>query len=139
MSKSEETKKRPILSLPQILIIIGAIVALGLALDLNAKAQAGREQTTHEQGMARLVEAEEERGRQLEVTLTYVYSDDYVADYARDEGGMILPDEKRVVPMPHPLPLTPTPMPTPIPAAPVLDAPWKAWWALFFDSPPPGM
>jgi cell division protein FtsB len=137
MEKPKKISKR-ILSWPQILIILAVVAALGLAVDLTSKAQAGREQLSQDQSLSTMVEAERERNRQLKVTLTYVYSNDYAADYARNEAGMILPGEKRIVPLPHPLPLTPTPIPTPVPLIIVPDEPWQAWWMLFFDSPPPG-
>jgi cell division protein FtsB len=137
MEKPKRTSKL-ILSWPQILIILAVVAALALAVDLTSRAQAGREQLSQDQSLSTMVEAERESNRQLKVTLTYVYSNDYVADYARNEAGMILPGEKRVVPLPHPLPLTPTPIPTPVPLIIVPDEPWQAWWMLFFDSPPPG-
>ncbi len=138
MSNTLDSKKRWAIGLPQVLIIIGILISLGLAVDLTAKARTGRTITASEARLDRLVEAERERGKQLEVTLAYVLSDDYVADYARNEGGMTLPGEVRVVPMLHPPPLTPTPMPTPLPIVPIPDDPWEAWWMLFFDSLPPG-
>ncbi len=138
MKKSVEKARHPFLSWLQILIITGMVIALALAVEPHSQSQAGAPRAAQEKNLAALVEAEEVRGQQLRITLTYVSSDDYVADYARNEGGMILPGEKRVVPMPHPLPLAPTPMPTPIPALSVPTSPWQAWWMLFFDAPPPG-
>ncbi len=138
MKKPVEKARHPFLSWLQILIIFGMVIALALAVGPNSRPQAGRPRAAQEERLAALVETEAVRGQQLRITLTYVNSDDYVADYARNEGGMILPGEKRVVPLPHPLPLTPTPMPTPIPALSVPTSPWQAWWILFFDSPPPG-
>ena len=137
MEKPKSASKL-LLSWPQILIILAVVAALGVAVDLTSKARAGQEQLSQDESLSAMVEAERERNRQLKVTLTYVYSNDYVADYARNEAGMILPGEQRVVPLPHPLPLTPTPIPTPVPAIIVPDEPWQAWWMLFFDSPPPG-
>ncbi len=138
MTSTLETEKEPrLLSLPQALVIIGAVLALALTLDLSARARAGRSQSRHEQSLSALVQAERERNRQLQITLTYVHSDDSVVDYARSEGGMILPGEKRVVPMLHPPQPTPTPAPAPISAFAAPEAPWQAWWSLFLDSPPP--
>ncbi len=131
MTSTLETEERPrLLSLPQALVIMGAILALALALDLNARARAGRSQSRHEESLSALVQAERERNRQLQITLTYVHSYDAVVDYARSEGGMILPGEKRVVPMPHPRQATPTPAPAPISAFAAPKAPWQAWWLL---------
>ncbi len=80
---------------------------------------------------------ESTRTIELEVTRDYVNSDDYVADFARNEAGMIMPGEMRIVP----LQLENAPMPTPIAAAtpdPAYDArAWQAWWRLFTDAPLP--
>jgi len=138
MSKSEETKKRPILSVAQMVVIIGIIIAVAMAMNLNAKAHAGRTLSKHETALSLRVTEEVVRQGQLVITLTYVYSNDYVADYARNQGGMILPGEKRVAPLLHPPPPTPTPIPTSISDLMAPNTPFEAWWVLFFDSPPPG-
>ena len=138
MGESERVERHPILGWPQLLIGIAVLIALGLAIDFGAKVKTGDDRTGQEEIVSAVLATEEERNRQLKLTLTYVNSGDYPADYARNEGGMTLPEEKRVVPMPHPLPLTPTPLPTPVPVIIVPEEPWKAWWMLFFDSPPPG-
>lgn len=138
MGESEGAERNPILGWPQLLIGIAVLIALGLAIDLSAKAKTGDDRADQEEIVSAVLATEEERNRQLKLTLTYVHSGDYVADYARNEAGMTLPEEKRVVPLPHPLPLTPTPMPTPVPVIIVPEEPWQAWWMLFFDSPPPG-
>jgi hypothetical protein len=138
VEKEEEKTRHPILNLPQFLIIVGAVFALIVTLSLNLK---GRETETlgaEEAGLATLVGQEELRHDHLVLTLTYVASDDYVADYARDEGGMLLPGERRVVPLPNPPPPTPTPIPTPIQTAGGPKTPLEAWWGLFFDGPAPG-
>jgi hypothetical protein len=138
VDKAEETKKHPILNLPQFLIIAGAVLALVLTLSLNLKGRENETLGAEEAALATLVGEQELRQRQLVLTLTYVASDDYVADYARDEGGMLLPGERRVVPLPNPPPPTPTPIPTPVQTARGPQTPFEAWWRLFFDGPAPG-
>jgi cell division protein FtsB len=130
-------RQRPLLTLPQILILLGVIAALFIALDLNRRAQAGRLVGVGEEALRQEVDLETTRQVELEATLAYVQSDDYVAAYARDEGGFVLPGEKRIVPLliettPEP---TPTPAPTPDPA--VSAHPWQAWWRLLTDAPHP--
>ena len=138
MSKSAETKKKPILNVAQLLIIAVVVILFVLRLSIQATRGGNQSLSAEEAALAVRVAEERERNRQLLITATYVSSDDYVADYARDEGGMILPGEKRVVPMPNPLPPTPTPIPTPLPPVTLPETPFEAWWMLFFDSPPPG-
>ncbi len=138
MGDSNGEKKRPALSWPQLLIGIAVLIALGLAVDLGTQSRSGDNTSSQEERLSAVLATEEARNRQLKLTRTYVKSEEYKADYARNEAGMILPGEKRVVSMPNPLPLTPTPMPTPVPVIIVPEEPWQAWWMLFFDSPLPG-
>lgn len=137
MDKAEEKRKHPILNLPQFLIIVGAVLALVLTLSLNLKGRENETLSVEEAALASLVAQEKLRQDQLHLTLTYVASDDYVADYARDEAGMLLPGERRVVPLPNPPPPTPTPIPTPIEASVGPKTPLEAWWRLFFERPAP--
>ncbi len=65
----------------------------------------------------------------LEAQLTYVQSDAYVEEWAREHAGMTQPEETLVVPILYtptpthtPAPtFTPTPTPTPLPF-------WQQWW-----------
>ena len=130
-------RARPLFSLPQViffLVIVGAII---IAVDLNNRAQAGRLVGSGEEALQAQIDSEATRQVELQATLEYVSSDDYVAAYARNEGGMILPGERRIVPMLQEA----TPEPTPGPPAtpdPALDArPWQAWWRLLTDAPQP--
>jgi cell division protein FtsB len=128
---------RPILTVTQIIIFGLILVGLFFALDLNRRAQAGRLVGTGEETLVEELQVEVTRQAELRVTLAYVQSEDYVAAYARDEGGYILPGEKRIVP----LIVEGTPEPSP-PAAPTPDPaiyarPWQAWWRLLTDSPLP--
>ena len=137
MFESKVFRSRPLLSMPQVvflLVIVGAIIA---ATDLNRRAQAGRLVGTGEEALQLQVERESTRQVELQATLEYVTSDDYVAAYARNEGGMIQPGERRIVPLlqeatPEP---TATPPPTPDPA--LQARPWQAWWRLLTDAPQP--
>ncbi len=135
--KSDILSQRPLLSVTQIIILLGVIAAIVIALDLTQRAQLGRRATSGIEAIDAQVEAEATRRVQLQATLEYVQSEDYIAAYARDEGGMILPGEQRIVP----LLLEATPEPTPFPAAtpdPAYQAqPWQAWWKLMTDAAPP--
>lgn len=130
-------QKRPLLTLPQIiaLLIIGG--SLFVALDLNRRSQANQLVGAGQESLQAQVAVEQTRQVELQATLEYVQSDDYVAAYARDEGGYLLPGENRIVPLTidaTPLP-TLAPQPTPDPAT---DAhPWQAWWRLLSDNPHP--
>ncbi len=127
--------QRPLLSLAQLLALLAVIAALVIALDLNRRARAGQVVGVGEEALQSEVFLESTRQVELRATLTYAESEDYVITYARDEGGYILPGEKRVTP----LLVEATPMPTPIAKAtpdPAAEArPWQAWWQLLTDAP----
>lgn len=130
-------RQRPLLSFPQIIIILLVGAALFVAVDLNRRAQAGRLVGVGEGDLQLEVDIESTRQVELEATLEYVQSDGYVAAYARDEGSYLLPGEKRVVPMV----IEASPQPTAVPTAtpdPIQNArPWQAWWHLLTDAPQP--
>ena len=129
--------RRPfILTLPQLIVILVIIGGIIVALDLNRREQSGRLAGIGEGDLAAAITAESVRQIELNATRVYVESEDYVADYARNEGGYLLPGEKRVV-------VTTIDEPEPPPRAePVLEPleyarPWQAWWRLLTDAPYP--
>ena len=130
-------RQKPLLTVPQILILLAVIAGLFIALDLNRRAQLGRLAGAGEAELREEIQAEETRQIELQATATYVNSEQYVEAYAREEGGYVLPGERRVVPLiveGTPVP-APTPAPTPDPAASA--HPWQAWWRLLTDAPLP--
>lgn len=130
-------RQRPLLTVPQIIILLAVIAGIFIALDLNRRAQAGRLVGVGEDSLQAEVNVEMTRQVELQATLEYVQSDDYVAAYARDEGGYLLPGEKRIVPMPIEAPPIPTAVSAPTPDPVTQARPWQAWWELLTDSPQP--
>ncbi len=129
--------KRPLLTFTQLIILLAVLIGLYVALDLNRRAQAGRLVGIGEGSLRSELELESTRQVGLQATLIYVESDDYVSVYAREEGGFLLPGEKKVVPLiiaASPEPLMPEES-TPDPAE--YARPWQAWWQIFTDSPMP--
>lgn len=129
--------QRPLLTLPQILVLLSIAAALFIAVDLNRRAQAGRLVGVGEDDLQTEVDAQSTRQVELDATAQYVQSESYVESYARNEGNYIRPGEQRVVPLvvegaPQP---TPVPPATPDPAVQAL--PWQAWWQLLTDAPQP--
>lgn len=129
--------QRPLLTLPQILVLLGVVAALIIALDLNRRAQAGRTVGAGEAGLQAELNAEMTRQVELQARLSYVESDDYVEAYARDEGGYLKSNESRIVILPIAAPPFPTPMPTATPDPAAAAQPWQAWWQLLTDAPLP--
>ena len=129
------SRQRPLLSLPQILVLAGIVFAVYIGFDLNRRAQAGALIEKNETIVEEKVSLEQTRQVELVITRDYVNSDAYVAAYARNEAGQTLPGEMRIVP----LLINATPVATPVPTAtpdPAYDArPWQAWWRLLSDAP----
>jgi len=130
-------RQRPLLTLPQIFILGAILVALFVALSLNRRAEAGRLVGAGESSLHEEVDLEMTRQVELQATLEFVQSDDYVAAYARDEGGYLLPGESRIVPLTIDATPEPTPMPPPTPDPIARARPWQAWWHLVTDAPQP--
>ncbi len=130
-------RRRPLLSVPQVVLLLVILAAIIIALDLNRQAQAGRTVGSGGEALQAQIALESTRQVELQVTLAYVTSEDYVAQYARDEGGQLLEGEQRVVPLLLAVTPAPTPLPPPTPD-PALNAhPWQAWWTLLTDAPQP--
>jgi hypothetical protein len=130
-------RSRPLLTVPQLLFVLAAVGAIAIAIDLNRRAQAGQLVGVGEEALVVQINQESTRQVELQATLEFVLSDDYVAFYARNEGGMLLPGEQRVVPLLLEATPEPTALPPPTPD-PALDArPWQAWWRLLTDAPQP--
>ena len=130
-------RSRPLFNATQVVLVLVIAGAIVFAIDYNNRVQAGRMVGSGEEALQSQVDREATRQVELQATLEYVTSDDYVAAYARNEGGMLLPGEHRIVPMLQEA----TPVPTPTPpsmSAPVTQArPWQAWWRLLTDAPLP--
>jgi len=135
--ESKVFRSRPLLNVPQVIFLLVIVGAIIIAIDLNRRAQAGRLVGSGEEALRLQVEGEATRQVQLQATLEYVTSDDYVAAYARNEGGMILPGERRVVPLLQEATPEPTALPPPTPDPAVAARPWQAWWRLLTDAPQP--
>lgn len=134
---SKVFRSRPLFNLPQVvffMVIAGAIV---ISIDLNNRAQSGRLVGRGEEALQVQIDHESTRQVELQVTLEYVASDDYVSSYARNEAGMILPGERRIVPMLQEATPEPTPIPPPTPDPALQARPWQAWWRLLTDAPQP--
>ena len=129
--------RRPLLTLTQIIVLSLVIISLAIVLDLTRRERAGKLVGVGEETLRSELAIESTRQIELKATITYVNSDEYVSIYAREEGGFILPDEQRIVPLPVEAPAVPTPVAesTRDPAESI--RPWQAWWQLITDAPLP--
>lgn len=128
---------RSLHSAAQLVLLLVVIAAMVIVLDLNRRAQDGRLVGAGADVLQAGLDTEVTRQVELEATLEFVLSDEYVAIYAREEGGMLLPGEKRIVPLKDEA----TPVSTPVAQStpdPALNArPWQVWWSLLSDAPLP--
>lgn len=130
-------RSRPLFSVTQVILVLVIAGAIIIAIDFNNRAQAGRLVGSGEEALQAQIDRESTRQVELMVTLEYVTSDDYAAAYARNERGMILPGERRIVPMLQEATPEPTPLPPPTPDPALQARPWQAWWRLLTDAPQP--
>lgn len=130
-------RQRHIFTLPQLVIFLAVLAALIIVVDLNRRRQSSESVGAGAAALEADVAAEVTRQVELQATLTYVESEDYVAAYARDEAGQVLPDEKRIVPLFIESAPPPPPAPPPTPDAAINARPWQAWWRLLTDAPLP--
>jgi hypothetical protein len=134
---NKSLRQRSLFSWPQALILLAVVAALLIALDLNRRAETGRQVGAGEAGLQEQVNSEITRQVELQATLDYVQSEDYIEAYARDESGQLLPGERRIVPLVIEVTATPPPAPTPTPDPAAHAEPWQAWWRLLTDAPQP--
>lgn len=131
------TWRRPLLTLTQVIVLLFVFFALFVVLDLNRRAKAGRLVGVGGETLRSELDLATTRQVELQATLSYVQSDEYVSIYAREEGGLLLPGERRIVPLV--IEATPAATPaiqaTPDPAS--FAQPWQAWWQLLTDRPVP--
>jgi cell division protein FtsB len=135
--RSKFVLRRSIHSVAQVVTLLVVVASLFIVLDLNRRARDGRLVGAGAEELQAEFDEEVTRQVELKATLEFVRSDDYVAIYAREEGGMLLPGEKRIVPLR--MEATPEPLlaaqPTPDPA--LYARPWQVWWSLLTDAPLP--
>lgn len=119
------------ITLPNVLLVIGIVVALSVIIDFNRRIQA--EQRISAEADVLRVEVTALAATQLAqaTELAYSQSDAYVLDWAHSEGRYVQPGEVLVVPL-APGGATATPAVAPAPPEPVLTN-FQIWWALFFD------
>lgn len=130
-------RARPLFNVAQVVLVLLIAGAIIFAIDFNNRAQAGRLVGSGEEALQSQVDREATRQVELKATLEYVTSDDYVAAYARNEGGMIQPGERRIVPMLQEATPEATAVPPPTPDPALQARPWQAWWRLLTDAPQP--
>lgn len=123
-------------------IMFAAILAIGLILGLNftSLVSAGQPlQQKYNQLKLEIERLELEQANLIQER-DYVESDAYVEAWAHDEGKMVRPGERLIVPVGEPQSAQSTPQPEEtvlVQTTPPQAESWQLWWSLFFDSSPP--
>lgn len=123
-------------------IMFAAILAIGLILGLNFTRLFSASQPlqqTYGQITTEIAKLEKDQADLIRER-DYVQSDAYVEAWARDEGKMVQPGERLVIPVGSQSLAEATAEPLPqavVQTTPPEPPSWQLWWALFFDSLPP--
>jgi cell division protein FtsB len=125
----------------QFLAIIMITIALAVVLEYGHRATVSAGLKRESQRLEREVATLEAEQRALAIQRDRVQTDEYVEEWARTEGVMVLQGETPVVPLPSnqiaPAEET-TPAPAPEPGgvssekSSETSTHWQEWWALFF-------
>ncbi|MXX83170.1 MAG: hypothetical protein F4Y70_06830 [Chloroflexi bacterium] len=130
--------------LTSVQVMLAVVLALGLVLILNFSGRINLDRDLgriHAQFKAEIADLQAEQERLL-AQLDYVKSDAYVDTWARDDGKMIREGEVLIIPKGIASESSAGSASTSLVAfettAPKPEN-WQLWWALFFDSPAPGL
>lgn len=129
--------RRPLLTLTQIIVLSFVVISLVIVLDLTRRERAGKLAGVGEETLQKELSVQTTRQIELQATLAYVNSDEYIDIYAHEEGSFLLSGEKRIVPIPLEAPAAPAPVAEPTPDPAGAAQPWQAWWQLISDAPLP--
>jgi hypothetical protein len=131
--EDERKLGRPPITLTQVVLLVGVLLAMLVVLDFNqrlAAAQRLRDAANTAQVEVQILETEQAI---LVTQVAYATTDAAVIEWAHEQGKSVQPGEVLVVP------ILPTPPPTIVPhivTAPALLPNWMLWWSLFFDATP---
>jgi hypothetical protein len=123
--------------------MFAAILTIGLFLAINFSTRITSSRPLQAEYINAQKDIEQLKQEQaaLLAELDYAQSDAYVQLWARQDGKMARPGEVLVIPLAIREQTDPTPVQpslVQVETSPPKPAPWTLWWALFFDSPPPG-
>jgi cell division protein FtsB len=121
-----------------VMILFGLFFVAGYAGRLAERARLEGELVGWQ---ARVVQAQG-RQAQLQAQLEYVQSDAHIHEQAREQLGMVQPNDELVILVKRtPMAPTPTPLATTVTSAqplPLETPNWRLWWELFLPAPTGG-
>jgi cell division protein FtsB len=131
VKKKRQSVKAPI---AQFVAIIALSISVFLVVDFGRRAAANYRIQREADRLSQEVEAARKYQAELLARRTYVASNLYIEEIARNELKWAKPDETVIVIMPTPEAVTSTPNTSTNSdaATPVVQTPNEAWWQLFF-------
>lgn len=130
------------LSGTQVMFAVIVAIALMLAVNFSSRVAADRELRRVRDAVEAEIEQLKREQAALIDRLNFVQSDAFIEQWARSQGRMVREGEVLLVLFPMmesaATPTEPVVFATPAPLATETPPTWHAWWALFFDVPPPG-
>jgi hypothetical protein len=129
MKRLRERIKFP-LDTKKILLIIGAVVLFFLVMDLNSRLNELSRLSAQRDKASTVVSVLESTLQVLDTQVAYATSEGAVEDWAYNEGHMVRPGEKLIIPLSPP---GTTAVPVLVPTSTVVPVEnWEIWMALIF-------
>ncbi len=114
----------------KIILIAAAVVLFFLVMDLNSRLNELSRLSVQRDKASTVVSVLESTLQVLETQVAYATSEGAVEDWAYNEGHMVRPGEKLIIPLSPP---GTTPMPILVPTPTVMPVEnWEIWMALIF-------
>lgn len=114
----------------KIILIAAAVVLFFLVMDLNSRLNELSRLSAQRDKASTVVSVLESTLQVLETQVAYATSEGAVEDWAYNEGHMVRPGEKLIIPLSPP---GTTPMPILVPTPTVMPVEnWEIWMALIF-------
>lgn len=128
----------------QFLAVILITITLAVMLDFGHRATVSAGLQKEARRLERDIATLGAKDRALQIQWNRVRTGDYVEEWARTEGAMVLQGETPVVPVPagQAAPVeeaTPTPVPASSEGSEETSSHWQEWWALFFGPDEPAL
>jgi hypothetical protein len=131
------TKKRPGPKIPiaQFVAVIALSISIFLIVDFGRRAAATYRVQREAERLSQEVQLARQQQADLLARRSYVASDLYVEEVARQELKWASPNETVLVIMPTPEAVTPSTHAEPLATDPatIVQTPLQAWWHLFFE------
>lgn len=141
---SQSTTRRPRqLSSTQVMFAVILAIALMLAVQFSSRISEERRLNEIRDTVQEEIDLLGREQAELLEQLAFVASDAYVEEWARSEGRMVRDNMVLVIPIPAAIAQQSPQTQETIQQTAIVETtlpepkPWKVWWQLFFDMPPP--